>query len=565
LTKISSSSANKSFKSFLKEKFLKQIVYWLLKNHGNISLMKFLKAIVVFFLPFTLSAQNYYGGIPALFDDFSYNSTQDYPADSSVQSVFGMNGWHTENGVVQSRAWYSWGWHEHDYGDYAGFLPNQQGITLSIKKGFKNGGNGPWITSGLAALQGTYVTRVRFGELPDNSHTIQAFWLLSPNSYRFKRENDSIRFFSEIDFEWNNFFSGPQNPGGHASYLTAQIEGNNATGKTEQLQFFKKEKNGNITNVTSKLFNGNQSIVANQWYYCVFTIDSAKRKVSYYMQSEPNMAGEIYYGSAMTNGALAPFYLNNYPLFELCPMYSVSFGGKDSNIRESSQEITLDVDWFYYSPNSNLKLDDVLKEVINFRENGLYRINTTGSVTMRDMKNTPMAVEISGPSEVMPFSSANWTLSAAYRSTIMHVEYSYRFLDTNNEGEWQDINETTIILTPNATHTAIELKANARHIWTGEEASTSKRVKISDFTSNAFGKPFPNPTSGIVMLEIPFLFAQQFLEILVYDIGGSCIHSYTSTALSPLPVDLSDLPAGQYWIKIHSGLHSVEAVAQVMR
>ncbi|MES2766399.1 MAG: T9SS type A sorting domain-containing protein [Bacteroidota bacterium] len=528
--------------------------------------MILLKAIIIFFLPLVLSAQDYYDGIPALFEDFSYTNTEYYHPDSSHNnSLFGMNQWYTENGITVTRAWYPWGWHDETtaYRNDTLFSPRKHGISLTIKKGFNIM---PWLTSGLAAKEGTYVSRVRFDMMSRNGYIIQAFWFMSPNRYRFKRSEDSINYFSEIDFEWNNHFAGPVNSGGHVSYLTSQVEGKYATGKTEQLQFFKRDQSGIISDVTADLYNGNDSIVAKQWYYCFFTIDSVKHTISYYMQSEENHNGDTYYGGgAHLDSSLTPFVYKHSPQFNLCPMYSVSFRGKDSTIKVSDQDIELDIDWFYYSPNTNLSLDDVLKEVKNFRGGQIDRINTTGYSTFHDVKNTPISVEISGPAEIHPFSAGKWTLSATDLSAIMHTEYSYRFLDKDSAGEWHDIVANDVILTANASHGAIEFKAKVRQIWTGDEATTSKRVTIIPFKNSIDLNPFPNPTSGIATIEIPFLYDQQYLDITVYNVAGNRVLSYTASALYRLPVDLSKLPIGQYCIKVQSDKNIVETIVQVVR
>ncbi|MEL6616793.1 MAG: hypothetical protein AAFQ43_13705, partial [Bacteroidota bacterium] len=66
------------------------------------------------------------------------------------------------------------------------------------------------IASGFTARRGTWMARVRLGELPqaDQASLIHAFWVLGHAHGWVREDGEDRRVSNEIDHEWNNSFAG---------------------------------------------------------------------------------------------------------------------------------------------------------------------------------------------------------------------------------------------------------------------------------------------------------------------------------------------------------------------
>jgi len=64
-------------------------------------------------------------------------------------------------------------------------------------------------------------------------------------------------------------------------------------------------------------------------------------------------------------------------------MYNLGIGSIDNDsINHVNQQ--MDVDWFYYSPNANLTISDIAREVQSLKAHNISRMNTTGIPKFHD-------------------------------------------------------------------------------------------------------------------------------------------------------------------------------------
>ncbi|MES2766397.1 MAG: hypothetical protein V4642_11035 [Bacteroidota bacterium] len=444
--------------------------------------MKLLKAVIIFCFPLTISAQNYYGGIPAIFDDFSYTNT-DFPiAGDSSNSLYGKNIWLTENGRIPSKAWHRFNWGDADkFGAHSGIIPRKEGVTVYAEKGFRFGDVTPGFMSGFVLKEGTYVSRVRFGALPLNTNTIQAFWLYSPDTYRFKTGNDSITYVNEVDFEWNNWFMGRGEKRVNASTIGAIHSKKGSIMNVNEMNFFQYDDSGRLADIGKKVDSAPEYYFENRWYYYLIRLDSTRQTAEFLMESaeEGNIdMKKVYAGSAKSeSGNIIPLSVTeHYPHVPLMAMYNF---GTSSTIKDSvlKADMKIDVDWFYYTPRIDMSIREVLKETENFRAQNIPRINTLGVPMQHDILKIHTA-SITGPDSIRANSSEQWIVEPSLKNALYDIEFSYRFKTSSGFKNWIFSDNRTLSITPNSETEEIEFKAMVLNYWSRETMSVTKTVKV---------------------------------------------------------------------------------------
>ncbi|HYF04418.1 MAG TPA: hypothetical protein VEC36_13625 [Patescibacteria group bacterium] len=312
---------------------------------------------------------------------FSYHNTAFPIEGDSSGSLYGKNMWLTGSGNISSKAWHRYNWGDPDvFGKHSGVTSAPHGITLFAKPGFKLGTLTPCIGSGFVLKEGVYASRVRFSSLSQFTRAIQAFWLFTPDHYRFKSGNDSIIYVNKVDFEWNNHFSGQGQLRVHAATIGAVHSKKGLIGTGFEIRLFKK----NLSGVYEAIENSQEAYtryVENKWWNFYIKIDSAKQVTEFsmeYSHDEGMPRGQIAGGSVASATKVLPVKITeHYPRTHLSVLYNF---GAWPNTADSllTKEISIDVDWFYYTPNVDIGAPEIAQQVDFFKSNSLPRINTTG-------------------------------------------------------------------------------------------------------------------------------------------------------------------------------------------
>jgi hypothetical protein len=510
-----------------------------------------------------VSAQNYYGGIPAIFDDFSYTNTVFPIEGDSSKSLFGKNIWLTDTGRVSSRAWHRFNWgNGNPFGEFSTFTVTPDGIALSALKGYRFGSAAPIIVSGFVAKEGVYVSRVRFSSLSESTRGIQAFWLYTPDHYRFKTGNDYISYVNEVDFEWNNHFAGQGMIRMHAANIGAVHSKNGLVGKGREFSLFKKNNYGKYTLLKDQQAAFKQ-YVENKWWNYYIRIDSVSQTVEYYMESADGADSAQIVGGLNLSGIMFPMIFKEYyPRNVLASIYNM---GTYSNTKDSilRQDMKIDVDWYYYTPKIETRLEDALWEISRLKTQNISRLNTIGIPLYHDTQQKMHTAEITGPDTVSPLTVHSWLIRPSLKGAQYDIEYRYRRLpgDDNN---WIEIDYMEAQLFARAVDTAIEFSSTVKDIWTNESVTVTRHVSVKALQLTGNAEVFPNPTSGLFIIRAPeFLKAEQ-INVEIYSVNGRRVKSYTTTEKGLITVDLQGEPNGAYTIllKAQDQFYSAEILIQ---
>lgn len=520
--------------------------------------MQFLKAIVVFvfFLPLALSAQNYYGGIPALFDDFSYTNSEYFPEGDSTNSIFGNNNWLKENGVISSRAWHRFNRDNPDnFGKGSYVLARSPGISLIAEKGFRFGDVTPVFDSGFLLKEGTYVSRIRFGALPEEARAIQAFWMGSLDHYRFKRGADSITYVNEVDFEWNNHFRGQGISNFNVANIGAYHTKNGLIGKGNTLLLFQYDIFGNLIEITSNQQSVFKKHIQDQWCYFFIRIDSNRRAVEYYFETDvSDQADKIFGGSHLIGKkTVAPQSIKeHYPRTPLPVIYNFGMWNIDPKDTLLKSNVAMDIDWFYHTPRTDVELPALLKEVENLRLQNITRINTTGIPLDHDFHKRIHTVSIEGADSISPIQPTVYDVRPSFKGALYDIEYSYRRYTVSGIESWIPVDTLSATIYARAADTAIEIQATVKDFWRNHEVTATKMVKVVPFKSTTLPEVFPNPGDGLFIVQLTLEFDKGNIGVEIYNLSGKLVRKYSTTESKFLTIDVMDQPPGEYFLKISS-------------
>lgn len=484
-------------------------------------------SIIIFVVPtFDAQSQNLIKR-KVLFDDFDYNSI-DYPAEGdSSGSIFGKNPWVTERGIIYTPAWRRFNRENHDFGKHASINIEDYGFSLKMNKGYKRNSRHPMIVSGFYFTEGTNAAKVRFNNIIYDTQFIQAFWLTSPLYFRFQRESEILNYWSEMDFEFSNYLTSED-------ILTVQTGCNNTNGKNSiytQLDCTCKDKN-NIISIPR--CNGNYNglpILTGKWYICLFNLDSVSRTLKFSMlcDSLDKPGAEIWAGkSGNPNNWGEQYMINNYfPEYTLTTVFSLHIGGKSEEALSNS---IMNVDWFYYSPVTNLNFDEIKKDIDIIRTSGIRRINTSGLETFSEaMSEEPGIIYIEGPDSVTACLSYTWKLKSNYkRHATFDMEFRYRFINDDGPEEWVSEYKPDITLTPRSYHRSLEIISNAFDFWGQYTTKDTMLVYVNQNGCETEKKKFivsePYPNPALLTVQCNYELLESFdVSISIFDMLGNKI------------------------------------------
>ena len=422
------------------------------------------------------------GGV--VFDDFEYTSTtwcsevQDactaFPNDQPpAGSVFGRNAWHTNvSGTTTNvRAWYRYLWQEQENEDAGTSFEVTSGnnghLTFRALAGSYNGheaaGTIPrQIISGFTARRGTWAARVNFGDM-EPAHVadfVQAFWTLSVAQGQAGVGDDR---WNEFDYEWNSRFrdtSPPIDPNTYPYLRTGHTVGQSGSANDTHWPLMGPAwPDGNPRSLDDGPFDwsckyvwGSFEVVAglggedcseviNQTYVdaqgntplydpgIVLFLQITDNSVYYTVQSDG-------WGGVLVATSDSDSDVPNLPMAALFSQHIQSA----STVNTTEDYST---DWFYYSPNTTININNVNQHVAFLRNNNIPRFNNTTTnlerpfahlpgITNRPGRTTPLTLDFSlNPSSMTSGSTATLTALPPTRHGLFRFTWRYQIIYTN--------------------------------------------------------------------------------------------------------------------------------------
>ena len=418
-----------------------------------------------------------------IFDDFSYENTdwcsevdggcQGNPGNSPAEgSVFGRNIWHTSTtgSTDSSRAWYHYLWQEHDienfstsYGttsfgiDSLSSSTNNYLVIKADSGGTHANNTARQIISGFTARRGTWAARVNFGDLepPDSANLIQGFWT---HSIALGQASDNSFRWNEIDFEWNNSFSGTEQeyPYLFTGHTSGDVRGTTSVITPEPLfspAWPHPDSPGSPTNDDwsckfiwgPDLNNADSLKIRPRWQLsgseCSDILlqktvhgntPTGDPSIILFLQvTDTYLEYEIAsygWGGTIVAESQKSNRIPNLPMASLFSQYIKPYrSGTASTINEDEE---FSIDWFYYSPSTNIGINSVAQHVDFLRTTvGTSRINTTDIELERPYAHLPGNVR-----QGLPDSS---------RTTSLSLDFSH-----NPEFMDEGVTDTLIALPP---------------------------------------------------------------------------------------------------------------------
>ncbi len=394
-----------------------------------------------------------------IFDDFSYESTdwcsevngkcQAFSGNSPPEgSIFGRNIWHTSTtgSTDSSRAWYHYLWQEHNIeGSGTSYNTTSFGIDslssssnyyLVIKADVDTHATNTarQVISGFTAQRGTWAARVNFGDLEpaDVANLIQGFWTLS--IAQGQASDNSFRW-NEIDFEWNSHFNGmaqeyPYLFTGHTSgdvgqtsvitpeplYGPAWPDPDGDPVDARDYDWSCRFIWGN--HVDTRQLTGSecsdillQETVHGRTPEGDPSITLFLRVTDTYLEYEISSYG---WGGTIVAQSHRSNRVPNLPMASLFSQYIKPVTGNNGSEIASriTEEEEFSIDWFYYSPNTDIGINNVQQHVNFLRTTvGTPRINTTD-------------IELERPYAHLP-GSVNQALRDSGRTTSLSLDFSH--------------------------------------------------------------------------------------------------------------------------------------------
>lgn len=453
----------------------------------------------------------YYGTLPAFFDDFEYTSARTTGAigDAPEGDLFGKNTWHLREGKESTRAWYRYNRDDLPYGGRIAFTPSTMALLLPEGMAAEDYLRSLTVMSGFTAREGTYHWRVKLSDLWPGQWVRQAAWVVSPNRYVFERTSpvDSVRYdyWSELDFENENHYQGEWRNGEYSPDFFPRMQVTNhyghllrSDGSHKRLDrngvapweagagtLVRRDEARGTTDPRAPRF----SSWSDSWWHLMLTIDGEDQTVTYRMlPGVPSDASEPLAARSVTTDT------SFYPEDFLSPVLSLHWLHAKTPL---AQTLTMEADWFYYSPVVGLSDSDVREQVALLRRGALPRMNTTGRPTFetRDRRH-PITAVIDGPHSVSCGQMGTWTASvegggSRYLSTL---RYRLEHAD-GSQTPWIPVYDRVFSFTPSASHAGLAFEASFQDLWA---------PKLPTTAPNGWQYPHPDNLIGRATHEVSF-------------------------------------------------------------
>lgn len=496
---------------------------------------------------------------PIIFDDFDYHDEQE---------LFGANPWTNLDGFIHLReqAWYKGNWDQLEFAGTAHFdFATKGSVRLQTDKGhfykWESGYLPPVLVSGFSNRTGTWAARLRLddislGKVTDSPLTL-SFWTHSTNVVCTKdpRRGEcglAESRWSEFNHEWNNSFD----------YLYPQFLSNGGVidGEDTNTGAFRMRDPIKSFNrdLSCRLFRSDigESIedasACMKWFISNDRSDRyADLLISYDSETLVFEAAawrvldmsdfgiaDVLEGIRMKEeipiGRAAQSMATRFTLLgrtrdscESMNLFAVSCWKQDRSIGFS-------IDWFFYSPSTQVELMDVVDNINWLRANNRNRVNTTGQILTAPPQAFQLSVELLNP---LTNSVPEWTVVPIQRATkyyTLKVSWRYRSR-VMKDGPWTAWSQPEVggfTYSPPVKYEAryqVEVSALVSD-WYDE----SNRIRISgcmtdfgnrvgecdvvsdlDVLAENYPEPFNNGTS--IRFELP---ESSLVKLTIYDILG---------------------------------------------
>ena len=513
---------------------------------------------------------------PAIFDDFNYNSEG---------SLISSNPWRTSLSdpalTDNITAWnrYNWG----NVGLDLGTISVSNGIVkLKVDANTTlNGTHLPAIMSRFIAQEGTYHARVRFSPLPSSGYSgnrklQSAFWLDSPDHYFLHYANDSKQYWSEADHEWNNYFD----PDKYRHHVTNHSSDGGKETKILNCHVLVQPANPAFMNSSEC----DESVIPNRWWNVKMVVENDQ--VSYSMYSPSNQGTNTWWagGSSFDQDMIIS---QNEPNRPMSTRFSIENRSGISNPISGPDDITVEIDWFYFSP---CFLDEVAitnkttgsgGQIGQLRTQNIDRlydvpIGYAEIIPMTTVPGNDPNVEINGPTTLSSGASGTWTLDIPPLGTRYDLTYEYCELGQGEafcNANWVEIIPAIIEDDLSFTHTmpsnacGIELRATLTNNFWSAQTGVLGDTDVANFhianTSETTCPLIPLVTGwNLISFDVDFgnldapaevfepLIDAGVLESVISNLptGGE---SYAPPPSPPFLNNLSDISPGLgYWVKV---------------
>ncbi|MEM7125679.1 MAG: hypothetical protein AAF702_05095 [Chloroflexota bacterium] len=435
---------------------------------------------------------------PLIFDDFAYNSDElNQQHDDTTNSVFGSNLWMMAEGEVESRFWRRFNWGDLEFDDDVALEASTAGMDFLAKAGHELGTNGPVIFSGIAFPNrgvGTYHARIRLDDLQDDLQVMQSFWAYALNQYGFVDDSydtnqnnanympnsGAIYYASEADIEWHNWFNGDN----VSRLAVSNHRGSNPSfggvvAESATLQCLYRDTAGETTHFRDCVGTvENTLLMPNQWVNAMYVIDDASETVSYslWIDNWNDLGGALWVGGPVDNPQWGePLTISRYfPTSPMIAAFSQHFSERQGfGVQELSQDHALGIDYFYYSPRTDLTREAIQADIERLREEGLVRVNTTGLAFQEDRT---FSLSIEGP-ETFKFNQlGTWSAVGSLTGTRFDVHYRYRQHNEQGWSVWHNASNPDLVFVPDGSFDKIELTATAWNYWNKAQVDTDSRI-----------------------------------------------------------------------------------------
>ncbi|PKL86780.1 MAG: hypothetical protein CVV22_01420 [Ignavibacteriae bacterium HGW-Ignavibacteriae-1] len=524
-------------------------------------------ALIVLFLDIRfLNSQDLFD-TEYLFDDFHYTNFINPAPFYSSGSIFGNNLWITRDGIVSSRAWQGYVYHDSTMQHPSTTIKfDSVGVQLILNKGKWEPHPHPFIVSSFLFREGTYATRIKLEALKATDKIIQAYWLWSSTIFTFKDGDDTIRYWAEMDFEWNNGWY-------HDTHPRMKAGCNNFTGRNvlnTDLDCICYD-NGKLTGFKQCVGEYKwRPLIGDRWMIYVMRVDKLGNKIAFEILSdEPELDYIVYSGESYKSDSwLKPYTIKNYyPQYEFQTWYSMHSLGESlqNGIKE---EHKLEIDWFLYTANPRTSFSEIKSKVNELKGKNISRINTT----FKPLSNNTTSfvnnnIAISGPDEVFTCEVGVWHVQPLYKGrNTYNLDYSYRAFINETPTEWFNVYNTEMKINISPLYDSLEIKLIATDEWEKPADTLIKKVNVIkledcfDESNLKLTQVFPNPVKD--NLNIQYYNGNSLITIFeIYDFMGRKIFDEQDNNLVNIEhlrkISTSTFAQGIYYLKIIGGNQSL--------
>ncbi|MFK7844478.1 MAG: T9SS type A sorting domain-containing protein [Rhodothermales bacterium] len=562
-----------------------------------------------------------------IFDDFDYDATG-YPEAATGELLFGLSSWHDRSGdnSFKDQAWYYYQWRWHALGrtihPSAAFKlnNNESGSSLQLEAnaGYTRQYDIPntvpiQMQSGFLRETGSWSVNARFDDLELIPYFTQAFWIISPVAS--SKERTGIAQWSEFNFEWQNWFAldllpdstgidsllsndvwapgnlwvdelgyeGQPFPEGELPALntrTYMANGIHMYGFSVGAAFETGETAGGIplrnelaqdpapftcsitvdqvvTNIANPITCMNFIAPPDdveRWVQLTIQYDGKDALFSMFTELDEQ-------GSFLSMSSRAPLNERSLPLLVTLGMHPPN---REIVLAEGETSV-LEIDWFYYSPNSKLTDAEIRDDVKAFRARNWPRVNLDQE-KLSHGELTPWRIEeFTTPTNT----HNNWEIRPNMRLTNgIEVQWNYRSRDSLDEfySAWSGWTKAgfkyALPETPYEAEVDVRIKDHnsgdhdERSFWANASCIRYNYVTKTSSTCTGGEEPekrrsgdqlpgelildqiYPNPVKSEATIRVGFRIQRTF-ELLVFDTQGR----------ERVVISSGELPAGYHLIK----------------